>query len=63
MAILDFSKDNDKSITLHFHSQELGPEGQPLYYSTPEAPAGQPLAWFTCLMVHGICKVPKDPTA
>ncbi|KAI8356786.1 hypothetical protein B0O80DRAFT_299044 [Mortierella sp. GBAus27b] len=39
MAILDFSKDNEKSISLHFHSQDLGPEGQPLYYSTPEAPA------------------------
>lgn len=44
MAILDFSKDSDKSITLHFHSSELGPEGQPLYYSTPEEPAGQSLA-------------------
>ncbi|KAG0003055.1 hypothetical protein BGZ65_002088 [Modicella reniformis] len=39
MAILDFCKDNDKSISLHFHSPELGPEGQPLYFSTPEKPA------------------------
>ncbi|KAG0267362.1 hypothetical protein BG011_006779 [Mortierella polycephala] len=39
MAILDFSKDSSKSIDLHFHTQELGPEGQPLYYNTLEAPA------------------------
>ncbi|GJJ70439.1 hypothetical protein EMPS_02788 [Entomortierella parvispora] len=39
MAILDFNKDNEKSIAIYFHSQERGPEGQPVYYSTPEAPA------------------------
>ncbi|KAF9175231.1 hypothetical protein BGX21_005857 [Mortierella sp. AD011] len=39
MAILDFDKDNDKSISIHFHSPELGPDSQPLYYSTPESPA------------------------
>ncbi|KAG9072657.1 hypothetical protein KI688_000429 [Linnemannia hyalina] len=39
MAILDFSKDSDKSIAIHFHTKELGPEGQPLYYHTPENPA------------------------
>ncbi|KAG0219933.1 hypothetical protein BGX33_011407 [Mortierella sp. NVP41] len=39
MAILDYSKDASKSITLHFHTQELGPKGQPLYYHTPETPA------------------------
>lgn len=39
MAILDFCKDNEKSIAIHFHSQEHGPEGQPVYYSTPETPA------------------------
>ncbi|KAI1320397.1 hypothetical protein EDD11_001200 [Mortierella claussenii] len=39
MAILDFQKDSKKSISLHFHTPELGPDGQPLYYSTPEAPA------------------------
>jgi hypothetical protein len=40
MAILDFSKDSDKSIAIHFHTRELGPQGQPLYYHTPENPAG-----------------------
>ncbi|KAF9104769.1 hypothetical protein BGX29_001317 [Mortierella sp. GBA35] len=39
MAILDFSKDSGKSIAIHFHTKELGPEGQPLYYHTPENPA------------------------
>ncbi|KAF8937032.1 hypothetical protein EDD21DRAFT_372093 [Dissophora ornata] len=39
MAILDFHKDDEKSISLHFHTAELGPEGRPLYYSTPEAAA------------------------
>ncbi|KAG0369322.1 hypothetical protein BC939DRAFT_507024 [Gamsiella multidivaricata] len=39
MAILNFNKDSDKSISLHFDTPELGPEGQPLYYSTPETPA------------------------
>ncbi|KAG0377182.1 hypothetical protein BGX24_006604 [Mortierella sp. AD032] len=39
MAILDFSKDSGKSIAIHFHTRELGPEGQPLYYHTPENPA------------------------
>ncbi|KAG0202960.1 hypothetical protein BGX28_004593 [Mortierella sp. GBA30] len=36
MAILDYSKDGEKSVSIHFHTQELGPEGQPLYYHTPE---------------------------
>lgn len=39
MAILDYSKDASKSIAIRFHSQEHGPEGQPLYYHTPEEPA------------------------
>ncbi|KAF9153767.1 hypothetical protein BG015_002689 [Linnemannia schmuckeri] len=39
MAILDYSKDASKSITIRFHTQEHGPEGQPLYYHTPEEPA------------------------
>ncbi|KAG0050940.1 hypothetical protein BGZ83_004272 [Gryganskiella cystojenkinii] len=39
MAILDYSKDAEKSISVHFHNTELGPEGQPVYYSTPENPA------------------------
>ncbi|KAF9207956.1 hypothetical protein BGZ49_010152 [Haplosporangium sp. Z 27] len=39
MAVLDFDKDDEKSISIHFHSHELGPDGQPLYYSTPESPA------------------------
>ncbi|KAF9586452.1 hypothetical protein BGW38_004712 [Lunasporangiospora selenospora] len=39
MAILDFSKDSQKSIGLHFHTQQIGPEGQPLYFHTPETPA------------------------
>ncbi|KAG9321065.1 hypothetical protein KVV02_000679 [Mortierella alpina] len=41
MAILDFSKDSYKSIAIHFHTKELGPEGQPLYYHTPETSAGK----------------------
>ncbi|KAF9333171.1 hypothetical protein BGZ91_011373 [Linnemannia elongata] len=39
MAILDFSKDSGKSIAIHFHTREIGPNGQPLYYHTPENPA------------------------
>ncbi|KAF9331097.1 hypothetical protein BG006_006013 [Podila minutissima] len=39
MAILDFDKDSEKSIAVHFHNQQLGPDGQPLYFHTPEAPA------------------------
>ncbi|KAF9438006.1 hypothetical protein BGZ76_010210 [Entomortierella beljakovae] len=39
MAILDFEKDNSKSISLHFQSPQFGPDSQPLYFSTPESPA------------------------
>ncbi|KAF9931385.1 hypothetical protein FBU30_010313 [Linnemannia zychae] len=39
MAIFDFSKDSGKSIAIHFHTKELGPEGQPLYFHTLENPA------------------------
>lgn len=47
MAILDYSKDASKSITIRFHTQEHGPEGQPLYYHTPEEPAGECLcSWL-----------------
>lgn len=50
MAILDFSKDSNKSIAIHFHTKELGPEGQPLYYHTPENPAGMNLP--LCSILH-----------
>lgn len=49
MAILDFSKDSGKSIAIHFHTKELGPEGQPLYYHTPENPAGMTLRHFMAI--------------
>lgn len=49
MAILDFSKDSGKSIAIHFHTKELGPEGQPLYYHTPENPAGKTLRHFMAI--------------
>ncbi|KAF9407911.1 hypothetical protein BGZ94_002523 [Podila epigama] len=39
MAIFDFEKDNEKSIAVHFHTQQVGPKGQPLFFHTPEAPA------------------------
>ncbi|KAG0297514.1 hypothetical protein BGZ96_006023 [Linnemannia gamsii] len=38
MAILDYSKDASKSIAIRFHAQDQGPEGQPLFYHTPEEP-------------------------
>lgn len=40
MAILDFDKDSEKSIAIHFHNQQLGPDGRSLYFHTLEAPAG-----------------------
>ncbi|KAF9924415.1 hypothetical protein FBU30_005619 [Linnemannia zychae] len=39
MAILDYSKDANKSIVIRFYNHEYGPEGQPLYYHTHENPA------------------------
>lgn len=54
MAILDFSKDSSKSIAIHFHTKELGPEGQPLYYHTPENPAGKALP--SCSSLHSVRK-------